>query len=193
MWSRSANRSVAGVHAEVIANIPKGLSGSELVLSGYEWYRENYNTSSPSQRAMNGILFERLVIDALRERDILPVYYQATVMNVPSVVYDILLFHPRRPVVLSCKTSLRERWKQADLEGLALKQVYRGARSVLLTLSEEGNGVQREIERSNVLGLDSSIVISRDSDRFDRLLDELRTIGFIRAVRIEPVSGRYIQ
>jgi len=36
---------------------------------------------------------------------------------------------------LTIKTSLRERYKQADLEGLALKQVYRKSKTYLITLS----------------------------------------------------------
>jgi hypothetical protein len=42
----------------------------------------------------------------------------------------------RRPICISAKTSLRERYKQADFEAIALKYVHRKALSFLVTLEE---------------------------------------------------------
>ncbi len=193
MRSRVASLGITAVYNEVAGSIPDGLTGSALVLAGYQWYRDNYNTSSAANRATNGRVFESLVLEALHQEGILPVYYQAKVVNVPNVVYDILLFDPIRPVVLSCKTSLRERWKQADLEGLALKQVYRGAASVLLTLSQEGRSVQNSITESNVVGLDQCIVIDQDSTSFDDLLEDLKVRSFRVAVKMMPLGGTIIK
>ena len=180
-------------YASVVKNIPSELKGSEFVLAGYNWYQSNYNTSAPRQRAKNGKVFEGLILDTLYQVGIHPAYYQATFRLIPHVVYDILLYHPKNPVILSCKTSLRERWKQADLEGLALKQVYRAARSYLLTLSSEGHRVQRIVESSDALGLDGCLVIASSGDGFDRLLHDLRTISFVEANPILPVSGKVMR
>ena len=178
-------------YREVVNSIPSVVTGSEFVKSGYDWYRANYNTSASSMRGVNGKVFEGLILTALNQAGIFPVYYQATVERVPNVIYDILLYHPNRPTILSCKVSLRERWKQADLEGFALRQVYRGARSILLTLSaNEGRRVQRQIENSDVLGLDECIVIQAKGDRFDSLIEELRLVEFVHASPIIPVAGR---
>ena len=178
-------------YQEVVNNIPNGIRGSQFVKVGYDWYRANYNTSASSMRGVNGKVFEGLVLTALNQAGIFPVYYQATVAHVPNVIYDILLYHPKQPTILSCKVSLRERWKQADLEGFALRQVYRGARSVLLTLSvNEGQRVQRQIENSDVLGLDECVVIQAEGDRFDSLIEELQLIRFVEASPIIPVTGR---
>ncbi len=189
MRSKAQSLGIVDAYDEVASNIPDGIAGSQLVLTGYNWYRENYDTSSPRQRPINGKVFECLVLDALWAHGIRPAYHQARVEHVPHVVYDIVLYHPKRPVVLSCKTSLRERWKQADLEGLALKQVYRAAQSVLITLSNEGRAVQRYIHDSNVIGLDSCIVIAEGRDDFDRLMDDLRDSNFTEASMILPVTG----
>ena len=193
MWSKAKALDNTNVYARVADAIPDGLLATELVTAGYKWYESQYNTSAASQRSTNGKVFECLVIDALYHHGIHPIYHQATVVNVPNVIYDVLLFHPDRPVVLSCKTSLRERWKQADLEGLALRQVYRGARSILLTLNNEGYRIQENIAQSNVFGLDQSIVIDGKSTDFDDLLDDLKSERFVRASRILPVSGTLVR
>ncbi len=174
-------------------NIPSELKGSEIITIGYEWYKTNYDTSAASQRAKNGRIFEALVLEALLQAGIQPVYYQANVEFIPHVVYDILLYHPKHPVILSCKTSLRERWKQADLEGLALKQVYRGASSYLLTLSKsEGLRVQQQIQNSEVLGMDECIIIDNEEDQFNLLIQKLQNTQFVKASKILPVNGKMI-
>lgn len=178
---------------ETLLNIPKDSQGSEFVRSGYDWYRKAYDTSIASQRAKNGKVLEGLVLKALYDSGVYPIYYQARVMNIPHIVYDILLYHPKQPVVLSCKVSLRERWKQADLEGSALKQVYRGARSLLITLNEsEGSRVQQNILDSEVLGLDECIVVRSPDDRFDRLLQELQRLQFVESSPVVPVTGKVV-
>ncbi|MDE7137830.1 MAG: hypothetical protein K2O29_05155 [Ruminococcus sp.] len=43
----------------------------------------------------------------------------------PNVDFDIILYTQEQyPIALSLKTSVRERYKQADLEGVALKNMY---------------------------------------------------------------------
>ena len=172
-----------------LAGIPEDVSGSQLVTLAYK----SYITAHGSNRNLNGKIFEGLILEALFRAGILPAYYQAIVEFIPSVNYDILLYHPKTPVVLSCKTSLRERWKQADLEGLALKQVYRGARSFLLTMNEgEGNRIQRKVADSQAVGLNECIVVHAKGDRFDLLLENLRLTQFEEASEVLPVRGRVV-
>ncbi len=178
---------------ETLHHIPQGIRGSEFVCKGYDWYCNEYDTSAASQRGKNGRVLEGLVLKALYDSGIHPIYYQAKVANIPHVIYDILLYHSKRPIVLSCKVSLRERWKQADLEGSALKQVYRGASSYLITLSAgEGNRVQQSISDSEVLGLDECIVIRSQGDRFDNLIQELQCKQFVESSPVLPVTGKVI-
>ncbi len=164
-------------------------SGSTLVKSAYDAYLAAYG----GNRNRNGRIFEGLILESLFRLGVSPVYYQATVRFIPSVKYDILLYHPTTPVALSCKTSLRERWKQADLEALALKQVYRGARSYLITMNEsEGNRIQRKVTAAEVVGLNECVVVGASGNRFDHLLQELSGIKFEEAQAVIPVHGRVV-
>lgn len=193
MRSKAQALNIVDVYEEVAKNIPDGSRGSDLVLTGYGWYKATYDISHPAQRVKNGKVLECLVLDALWLHGIHPAYHQATVTNVPNVIYDVLLYHPLQPVVISCKTSLRERWKQADLEGSALKQIYRAASSILITLSAEGHRVQEQICNSNVLGLDQCIVIQDGASDFDDFLDGLVATDFTKASKIMPVTGTIMQ
>ena len=53
-------------------------------------------------------------------------------------LWHFIIFKDNFPIVLSIKTSLRERLKQADLKALALNNVYRKAQTYLLTLYRIG-------------------------------------------------------
>jgi len=116
--------------------------------------------------------------------EIVPFYYQAFI---PNVNFDIVCYNDVSPVVLSCKVSLRERWKQADLEGLAIKQVYRKSKVHLITAAEnEQDRLQKKIKSENVNGLDSCILAQ--SPDFDRLLMDLKKQSFIVAEEINPIQ-----
>lgn len=174
---------------DALDGVSDDMVGSKLVRLAYKRYIDVHG----SNRNRNGKIFEGLILESLFRDGILPAYYQASVEFIPSVNYDIFLYHPKTPVVLSCKTSLRERWKQADLEGLALKQVYRGARSFLLTMKEdEGNRIQRKVADSQAVGLNECIVVRAKGDRFDLLLKELKGTQFEEANAVIPVRGRVV-
>jgi len=87
---------------------------------------------------------------------------------------------------------LRERYKQADLEGMALKNVHRRAKNYLITLDErEYKGVKSKIEKGDVGGLDR--VILADKQEFDELLAELGKMNFSKAKVIEIITGKIIE
>ena len=129
-----------------------------------------------------------LICETLVLNRVTPFYYQARFAQVPNADFDIALYHPRRPVVLSARTSLRERYQQADLEGLALRQVYRNAEIYLLTLSGESVGVQKKIKEGYVTGL--TACIKADTIHYDKLLVHLKSISFEFAKEIKPLEGR---
>ncbi len=191
--SIAASLGITAIYSSVAENVPAGLRGSQFVLTGYEWYLDN--RVKPSNN-VNGAVFECLILDALWRHQIVPVYFQAEVTHVPNALFDVFLYHPVRPVVISCKTSLRERWKQAAVEGLVLKQVYRQAESYLVTLSDEGFRRQKDIEDSGSDGLDECIVIKQGQTRFDDMLDRLKAnheaSPYTVASPILPVNGRVI-
>ncbi len=188
--------SVAGkktheVYQAVVDLLDQSLSHNQIVVRGYSLYLQQEGNID---RTVSGKVFENLIVDALHHAGIRPIYCQAIVANVPNVIFDILLYHPQGPVAISCKTSLRERWKQADLEGAALKQVYRRGRSVLITLDKKmGTTVQKKIAQGDVFGLDQCIVIEENNEAFDKFIEELQQQEFIKAKSILPVKGKLPQ
>lgn len=119
---------------------------------------------------INGKMFEYILATLFVRENIIPLYLSAKVAFVPNVIYDLMFYTQERgPICISAKTSLRERYKQADLESIALKYVHRKALSYLVTLEEaEARSVARKIKTGDVIGLDRVVVAT--SDEFDELI-----------------------
>ena len=90
----------------------------------YCW--NNYENSGVERNnSLNGTIFELIIATLFVKEGILPLHLQAQVAFVPNVNFDAVLYtHENGPIGLSLKTSLRERYKQADLEAVALKYVH---------------------------------------------------------------------
>ena len=57
---------------------------------------------------------------------------------VPLANFDLVVYTEERgPVVLSLKTSIRERYKQAEFEAQAMKDVHRRAKNFLVTMEKD--------------------------------------------------------
>lgn len=127
---------------------------------------------------LNGKIFEYILASLCIREGILPIYMSAKVAFVPNVIYDLMFYTTERgPICWSVKTSLRERYKQADLESIALKYVHRKALSYLVTLNEsEARSVKNKIKTGDVIGLDDVIVAT--SSEFDELVKNLKTFEF---------------
>ena len=158
----------------------------EFIREAYEHYQLSY----PSKPSVNGRVFEFMICETLKREGIVPFYYQAKFTQVPNADFDIVCYHAVRPVVLSAKVSLRERYKQADLEGFALRQVYRSAKSYLLTRTDEYLGVQEKIQSGDVAGL--ADCIRADTPDYDVLLERLKDESFSLAEAIIPIEGRLV-
>ena len=87
------------------------------------------------------------------------------------------------------KVSLRERYKQADLEGIALRQVYRNAETYLITMSDEAINVSEKIENGDIAGLTKCIMAEKED--YTTLLERLHVRKFSKAVNIMPISGTF--
>ena len=145
----------------------------------------NLNIGEPS---INGRIFEYIICETLAYENITPFYYQAKFLHVPNCDFDVALYHPGKTVVLTLKVSLRERYKQADLEGIALRQVYRGANSYLITLNEkEALTNKPKIATGDINGL-NDIVLANKSEYTDLLL-RISKIKYESAIEIMPISG----
>lgn len=140
----------------------------------------------------NGTIFEYIIETLMIRENLMPFYCQAQVNFVPNVIFDVLLYtSEKKPITLSLKTSMRERYKQADLEAMALKNVHRKAENYLLTLNAtEAATVNHKIQAEEVFGLKEIIVA--DTVQFDNFIENLKKYKFVPAAS-EPVVTKAVQ
>ncbi|MDO4657812.1 hypothetical protein [Kingella sp. (in: b-proteobacteria)] len=137
------------------------------------FYWNKYQSDYPSNNSLNGSVFELLLVISLLRENIGPVYVQAELAFVPNVILDIVLYNRKTPVTISAKTTLRERWKQADLEAMATKYVHREAKCYVLTLSESEVYARRK-EDNSYMGI-NEFVLAHTSE-YDNLIENLKKI-----------------
>ncbi len=156
----------------------------------YCW--DKYQARAETSNALNGYIFEYILATVLIRRKLLPLYMQARAAFVPNVDYDLLLYTDRLgPVALSAKTSLRERYKQADLEAIALKYVHPNAKMYLVTLnSNDVTSVMKEIEDGSLTGIDS--VVAATTTDFDDLVNKLQELRFTKAPTVPMIEAQSV-
>lgn len=155
--------------------------------------KEAYDNSSVTKNnALNGKVFELMISSLCVKENIKPIFLQAAVAFVPNVEYDAILYSSEKfPISLSMKTSLRERYKQADLEAVALKYVHRKAESYLLSLdATEVRDVKNKILSGSVLGINN--VLCTTSREFDEFIYNLKERIFIKPEKIDVVTAKNI-
>jgi hypothetical protein len=168
-------------------NIEK-MKSSEYI--NYCWRKyEKFRKDNPQDNSMNGNIFELIIISEMYRQSICPMFLRAQAAFVPNVNFDILLYSSKQvPVGLSLKTSLRERYKQADLEAVALKYVHRQALNYLITLDEkEAKTAKNKVEDGTLLGLDD-IIIATDNE-FNLLIDKLKNMKFVRPEKVDIIKA----
>ncbi len=150
------------------------------------------NNPTDSNNNLNGKIFEYILASLFVREGMLPLYMGAKVAFVPNVIYDLMFYTAERgPICISAKTSLRERYKQADLEAIALKYVHRKALSYLVTLEEnEARGVKEKIRTGDVIGLDDVIVASNNG--FDELINSLKGYSFSDPPTVKVIESNQI-
>lgn len=155
-------------------------------------YWQKYLTSPNTNNNLNGKIFEYILATLCVRENILPFYMSANVAFVPNAIYDIMFYTKEfGPVCWSIKTSLRERYKQADLEAIVLKQVHRKSLSFLITLEKrEALSVKRKIEAGDVIGLDDVIVAT--SQEFDKLISNMKSFSFDEPPTLKAIDSNQI-
>lgn len=139
--------------------------------------------------SLNGTIFELIVETLLVKEGVVPLHIQAQIAFVPNIEFDIVLYNAENgPVALSLKTSLRERYKQADLEAVALKYVHRKARNYLITMDRaEAASVKAKIRSGAVLGIDKVIVAT--TNEMDSFVSELKEMPFVLPGKVDIVTA----
>lgn len=155
-------------------------------------YWAEYSKHPERNNNLNGKVFEYILATLCVREGILPIYMSAKVAFVPNVIYDLMFYTAERgPICWSVKTSLRERYKQADLEAIALKYVHRKALCYLITLEErEAQSVKAKIKSGDVIGLDDVIVAT--SEEFNELIAELKEFEFSEPPTIKVIESNQI-
>lgn len=155
-------------------------------------YWEKYKNHPEVNNNLNGKIFEYILATLFIRENILPLYISARVAFVPNVIYDLMLYTAERgPICISAKTSLRERYKQADLEAIALKYVHRKALCFLVTLQEnEAKNVKAKIMSGDVIGLDNVIVAT--NEEFNDLIVELKTYQLSEPPTVKVIQSNQV-
>lgn len=163
---------------------------SEYIKYCYNKYK---NATGADNNSINGNIFELIVETCLYRENIKPMFLQAKVTFVPNVKFDVLLYTDEQyPITLSLKTSTRERYKQADLEAVALKYVHRRALNYLVMFgSEETTNLKDKLKQGELLGINS--IIAGDDTEFDALVNALKSNKYINPGKIDVVTGSIVK
>ena len=133
-----------------------------------------------SDKKARGSAFEFLIAFTLLRESVSPFYYQVAFNNIAWAEYDLLIYTEEiGPIVFSCKTSLRERWKQAEFEAQLLRRDYPKSRSFLITMDPKETSVASKIKNGPKTGLEK--VIRPNQPIFDRVIEEIRNYTIIPA------------
>jgi hypothetical protein len=103
--------------------------------------------------------------------------------------YDVLLCSASKdgksqsPICLSIKTSLRERYKQAEREGLNAKQVHLGSFTALLTMDSKTTAQKG----AQMRGLDMVVDCTNEKQLRD-LLEKIVALNPIPYAQIRPLG-----
>jgi len=155
-------------------------------------YWNKFKMIGPQTNAINGLIFEYIIATLFVRENILPFYLQAKVAFVPNADFDNLIYSKQfGPISFSMKTTLRERYKQADLEAVALKYVHRKAKCYLLTLDdEEHDSVNIKIKNGDIIGLDKAILCT--STELDDLINYIKSIELSLAGTVDVITCNQI-
>jgi hypothetical protein len=162
------------------------LKPSQFIHKNWQEYKNKYS----SNVSINGRVFELLIAATLVRSNILPFYMQAKLAFIPNVNYDFIIYSQQNgPICLSAKTSLRERWKQADLEAVAMRYIHRNALSYVISLNER-EVKARKRDLNSVMAINDFILAT--SEDYDRLLENLATLQLNLAPVLPIVESRKI-
>ncbi len=148
---------------------------------------------SPNSIAnLAGTWMEYSLLVALLERNKSPLYWQAEFNESRNNFYDVVMFTKEYgPVVLSPKTSLRERYKQADLEALALRDMFPQAKFYLLSVDRDKSHIAN-VQRKIAAGAVKGITALYDETNADELFKQLDSLTVTDALPGVLQSGRRI-
>ena len=120
----------------------------------------------------NGKLFEGLFLAILGRSGVSHVILDAEYSCLPYSTIDVAIYNAKNsPALISLKSSLRERWKQSDLEFSRIKSLNPRAVCAIATLEDAGMPL-RLLEENRLLGSDF-IVDCRVPSHWEKFLSKI--------------------
>ena len=165
------------------------LKPSEMVREMYLNRFEEIFKTKKNVNSLRGSAFENLILTIFLINEIKPIYEQCTLQFVPNVRFDFILFEdPAKPIIISLKTSLRERYKQVELEAYYCKQVYKQAKCIFISLDSEGvRGAEVKKKLFEVLYIDEFVVGTEN--QFDLLIKNLKNYDYHKSGTFNVVKN----
>ena len=139
-----------------------------------------------SIKSIKGKFFEYVIGECFIRKNIKPIYYQANLQYARINKFDWLLYNRNTPVLISCKTSLGERWIITAWEASEMKRIYPQGQCFLITISD-----QTESKNKLLSEMPNSIdkIIDARTTNFDDLLVKLSQSKFEIAMKESPISS----
>lgn len=186
--------SQSGQASKVVAGIVPSLGAVTEPASEFisrVWAEVNHPITLAN--SLRGSVFEILIGLSLVRAGIFPFFRQAEVAFVNNSRFDFLLWEEGwNPISLSIKTSLRERYKQAELEAGALLNVHRKAQNYLITLeADEVDRRRRQLAAANEFTNLNGLVLA-STQEFDELIANLRDRLFSKPLDINPMKNQFV-
>ncbi len=161
----------------------KNIRPSMFVNEIFETIEKKFNPGN----AVRGSIFEYLIMCVFFRENIVPFFCQGNLSFVPNVVFDFILFDlNKKPIIISVKTSSRERYKQVELESLAAKNVHRNARCIYITYEDDGAMIEKKIQSREITGIDE--VYTTQDKEFDKLINELSKKNYLNPESVKIVK-----
>ncbi|WP_238055123.1 hypothetical protein [Candidatus Phytoplasma ziziphi] len=158
------------------------LSINEYMKTNYQqlnhYFNQN-NINSQSQKVIRGKINEYLILLYFQNQGIIHLYPQAYLFFIPDIKFDLVLFTKKKRIIaFNFKTCLRDRYKQAMVEGQQLKKLDTRFEFYLLTNNEpETQRLNHKINQGKVQGINQ--VINLFSNSANNFLQNLITRQFI--------------
>ncbi|GAK73864.1 MAG: hypothetical protein QS2022_5110 [Candidatus Phytoplasma asteris] len=142
-------------------------------------YLNNKQHNSQSQKVIRGKINEYFILLYFQHKGIINLYPQAYLFFIPDIKFDLVLFtETKRIMAFNFKTCLRDRYKQAMVEGQQLKKLDTRFEFYLLNNNEtETQRLNNKINQGKVQGINK--VINLFSNSANNFLQKLMTTKFI--------------
>ncbi len=167
-------------YRQILATVPLRENPHQVVKEFWSVYKSSANQNNRN----NGTMFEWIVCECLVQFSRSSFYYDPK-----NDQYDLASWTEEGfLIIVSCMTSLRERWKQYNLRGHIRKVDYPKAESYLITLNwQEAASRKRDIENGNIPGIDE--VYLADAPEFDEFVARMSKAGMRGVSPLLPLEG----